>query len=77
MQALHTAYVVYFNRRHGRTGHLFGARFNSTVIKDEAHFARAKEYIENNPVPVGLAKSKKDYPWSSAKGDGGNLTSHA
>lgn len=68
--ALHVAYVVYFNHRYQRTGHLFQDRFTSWVIQDQEHLLSAKEYIENNPVQAGLVAEKRDYPWSSALRDG-------
>ncbi len=69
MHALQIAYVVYFNRRHARRGHLFESRFTSWVVKDEAHLLSAKEYIEENPVKAGLVNSKGDYLWGSGSRD--------
>lgn len=69
MHALQVAYVVYFNRRHMRRGHLFESRFTSWVIKDEVHLFSTKEYIENNPVKAGLREEKETYKWSSATRD--------
>lgn len=74
MHALQVAYVMYFNRRHERKGHLFQDRFVSWVIKGEAHLLEAKEYIENNPVKSNMVTSKADYQWSSANRDGSYLT---
>jgi REP element-mobilizing transposase RayT len=36
-------------------------------IRNAAQFDRVRWYIENNPVKAGLAKSPKQWPWSSAK----------
>jgi REP element-mobilizing transposase RayT len=36
-------------------------------IRNGAQFDRVREYIENNPVKAGLAKSPKEWPWSSAQ----------
>ena len=74
IHAVHVAYVMYFNRRHERHGHLFQDRFISWVIKDEKHLREAKEYIENNPVKAGIALSKGSYLWSSANRDGSHIT---
>src|SRR4051812_11393786 len=35
MQWLHSRYALYFNERHGRDGHLFGARFKSPRVETE------------------------------------------
>ena len=76
MHAIHVAYVMYFNRRHERRGHLFQDRFVSWVIKGGDHLLEAKEYIENNPVKSHMVTTKEDYPWSSANRDGSYLTLH-
>jgi hypothetical protein len=36
MQRLHGVYAQYFNRRHGRSGHLFQGRFGTTVMRSDA-----------------------------------------
>jgi putative transposase len=36
-------------------------------IRNGAQFERVRSYIENNPVKAGLAKSQKEWPWSSAQ----------
>ncbi|MSR77779.1 MAG: transposase [Candidatus Omnitrophica bacterium] len=66
MHTTHVSYVMYFNRRHNRSGHLFQDRFTSWVIKDEHHLFEAKDYIENNPVKAGLTRIKERFEWSSA-----------
>jgi len=38
MQWLNTAYVVWFNRRHQRSGHLFSRRFKAFLIEKESYF---------------------------------------
>ena len=69
MHGLQVAYVVYFNRRHKRHGHLFESRFTSWVVKNEAHLLSTKEYVENNSVKAGLINTVEDYLWSSASRD--------
>ena len=75
MQGLHLAYVIYFNRRYKRSGHLFQDRFSSWVIKDQQHLHHTKDYIENNPVKANLVINKENYRWSSASRDGSSVTS--
>jgi putative transposase len=74
MHNLHVAYVMYFNRKHQRSGHLFQDRFMSWVIKDEPHLKATKNYIERNPVNAGLAQAEENYTWSSANRDGSAIT---
>ena len=74
MHAIHVAYVMYFNRKYERKGHLFQDRFSSWVIMNEQHFVKTKEYIENNPVKASLVTDKGSYRWSSANRDGSCVT---
>ncbi len=74
MHGLQLAYVVYFNHRHQRRGHLFESRFSSWVIKDNTHLLYTKEYIENNAVKAGMVDSNSEYPWSSAFRDRSAVT---
>src|SRR5262245_12908158 len=59
-RALHRLNGVYaqrFNRRHGRSGHLFQGRFDAKVVRDETHLAEACAYTWNNPVRAGLCET--------------------
>lgn len=67
MQQLLSRYAKYFNRRHGRTGHLFESRFRSILINDEAYLTTVVRYIHLNPVVAGMVDSVDDlarYPWT-------------
>jgi REP element-mobilizing transposase RayT len=55
------------NRILGRGGQFWQADYFDRFIRDEEHFARATEYIENNPVKAGLCARPEDWPWSSAR----------
>lgn len=65
MQRLLTRYSLHFNVRHGRTGHLFQARYKAVVCRDEAYLARLIRYIQMNPVRAGLVDDPRSWPWSS------------
>ena len=64
MQRLQGPYAQQFNARYARVGHLFQERFYTRVVRDEEHFARAWEYIRNNPVAAGMCETADDWPWS-------------
>jgi putative transposase len=64
-QKIHGSFALYFNTRHGKTGHLWQGRFNACVL-DEAHLWNAVRYVERNPVRAGIVTRAEDYPWSSA-----------
>lgn len=67
MQGLSLSYVIYFNHKYGRSGHLFQDRFTSVMIKNDAYFLYVSKYIHLNPVKAHLVEEPKDYQWSSYK----------
>ena len=69
MQRLLGTYAQRFNRRHGRTGHLFGERYGARVVDSEAYLAEVVEYVLLNPVRAGVVASAADWPWSGALSD--------
>jgi len=67
MRKLLTGYVVNFNRRYKRYGHLFQNRYKSIICQDDPYLLELTRYIHLNPLRAGLVKSfeqLKDYPWS-------------
>lgn len=65
IQALHTGYTQYFNRRHRRVGHLFQGRYRAIVCDRDAYLLVLSRYIHLNPVRAGLVEDPGHYPWSS------------
>lgn len=56
MQRLLTAYAMYFNRRHRRSGHLFQNRYKAIVCQDDAYFLELVRYINLNPLRARLVE---------------------
>jgi REP element-mobilizing transposase RayT len=59
MHWLNVSYTVWFNRRHGRSGHLFQGRFKSVVVEPEGWGLEVSRYLHLNPVRLrrhGLGK---------------------
>jgi hypothetical protein len=54
-----------FNRKSGRSGHLFRGRYQRTQITDPLHFESAYKYVYRNPVRAGVCDRVEDYPYSS------------
>jgi len=52
MQKLLTAYTMYFNKRHERTGVLFSGRFKAVHVANDPHFRRVINYIHANPAEL-------------------------
>jgi putative transposase len=68
MQRLNGVYAQTFNRRHKRSGHLFGDRYAAWVVESDEHRRAACEYVLQNPVRAGLCERADDWPWSAARG---------
>jgi putative transposase len=64
LHRLNGVYAQLYNRRHARTGHLFGDRFHAWIVADEDHLAAARHYVLQNPVRAGLCAKAIDWPWS-------------
>ncbi|MCI0541590.1 MAG: transposase [Verrucomicrobiales bacterium] len=50
MQWLTVSYAVWFNRRHGRRGHLFQGRFRSVLVEGKSWGLELRRYVHLNPV---------------------------
>jgi putative transposase len=62
-----TGYVINFNRRHKRHGHLFQNRFKSIVCEEEAYLLELTRYIHLNPLRGGIVDEwtqLPEYTWS-------------
>ena len=57
MRRLLTGYVVCFNLRHKRRGHLFQNRYKSIVCQEDPYFQELVRYIHLNPLRAGLVSS--------------------
>jgi putative transposase len=68
MAWLHGGYARWFNRRHGRTGHVFERRYGSVRIHTDAQLWVVLRYIAMNPVEAGLCARPEEWRWSSAGG---------
>lgn len=65
MQWLMTSHVRRYHREYGGSGHIWQGRFKSFVIQEDGHLLMVLRYIERNPVRANLARSARDWPWSS------------
>lgn len=65
LQALGRRYVLYFNRRHARSGTLWEGRYRATVIEAERYLLPCMRYIEQEPVRLGLVEHAEHAVWSS------------
>jgi putative transposase len=65
MQLLHGLYADTFNKRHGRSGHLFQGRYGAVRIATDEQLWVTARYIAMNPVEAGLCGEPSGWPWSS------------
>lgn len=68
MRKLLTGYVVHFNRRHKRYGHLFQNRYKSIVCQEDAYLLELIRYIHLNLLRAGQVKSIEELNISSWSG---------
>jgi REP-associated tyrosine transposase len=67
MRKILTGYVVNFNRRHRRYGHLFQNRYKSIVCQEDVYLEELVRYVHLNLLRAGLVKDLKELnrnPWS-------------
>ncbi len=67
MRKLLTGYVVNFNRRHKRYGHLFQNRYKSILCEEDPYLLELTRYIHLNPLRARMVKDLRElrgYPWA-------------
>ncbi len=67
MKKLLTGYVVNFNLRHKRHGHLFQNRYKSVICEDDPYLLELSRYIHLNPLRggvVGNLEELNNYRWT-------------
>ena len=72
MQWLLGVYAQSWNKKHGLSGHLWGDRFFSRIIRGIIDFLRVFLYIDNNPVIAGIVERPEQWEygglWHHKKG---------
>lgn len=62
IQWLNGSYGIWHNRKHNRSGHVYGERFKAILVEDSAWGLEASVYLHMNPVATeefGLGKRAK------------------
>lgn len=52
MHRLQTAYTVYFNKRHNKSGHVLQGRYGAKVVEDNEYLFSLTRYVHLNPTYV-------------------------
>ncbi len=64
MQGLQQAYTQYFNRRHGKVGHLFQGRYHAIVCDKDEYLLGLVRYIHLNPVRAKMVRRSEQFRYS-------------
>lgn len=67
MRWLQSTFATFVNRRHERTGHLFGDRFTSRMLTTDRYIHNVWRYVHRNPIDVVGVDRLLDYRWSSLR----------
>lgn len=65
IQRVSSSYVIWYNRKHERCGHLFQERYKSETVDTDSYFLTVLRYIHQNPIKEKLASNVAAYQWSS------------
>jgi REP element-mobilizing transposase RayT len=65
MCRLNGGYARSFNKRHGRSGHLFARRYHAELVQTDGHLLEVVRYVALNPVRAGLCTRPEEWRWSS------------
>ena len=75
MQWLNGVYGALVNELEQDCGHVFGARYGSSLVTTDAYLLEVIRYIALNPARAGLCADPADWPWSSYRLQVGGLVS--
>ena len=66
MQFIKGGYSHRLKKELGYTGEIWQRGYSEVRVDDRASFLTHRQYIANNPVEAGLAKTPEEFPFSSA-----------
>jgi putative transposase len=65
MQHLNGEYATWWNKQHGKIGHVFQGRYKDQIVQREGYLLTLIRYIALNPVRARLVPSPELWPWSA------------
>ena len=65
MSRIGTSYAWWYNRKYGRSGHVFQGRYGSECVENDDYLLSVIRYIHNNPVKAAIVRNPEEYRWSS------------
>jgi len=77
MRHLNGVYTQRFNRRHGRTGHVFEGRYKAQLVQKDRYLLPVARQMVLVPVRSGAVRGPADWPWTSYRFTLGSETAPA
>lgn len=65
LRRVNSIYAQWWNRRHGRVGHVFQGRFKDQIVQREGYLLALCRYVALNPVRARLVERPEHWEWSS------------
>ena len=65
MKRISSSYVLWYNRKYERCGHLFQERYKSEIVDNNNYFLIVLRYIHQNPVKAKIVSDLLEFKWSS------------
>lgn len=65
MRQLNGVYTQYYNRKHGRVGHVFQGRYKGILVEQDEYLLELARYVVLNPVRAKMVRNVIDWKWSS------------
>jgi REP element-mobilizing transposase RayT len=65
MHGINSSYTGYFNRKYGRSGHLFQGRYRGILVEKDTYLLSLSRYVHLNPVRGRVVERPERYRWSS------------
>lgn len=65
IKRISASYVLWYNKKYNRVGHLFQGRFKSEPVNNDAYFIMVLRYIHQNPIKAGMASNIRTTKWTS------------
>ncbi|OGQ44821.1 MAG: hypothetical protein A3H42_04165 [Deltaproteobacteria bacterium RIFCSPLOWO2_02_FULL_46_8] len=63
MRSINQIFAHKYNLRKGRSGHLWLARYKSSVIDSDEYFLCCNRYLDRNATRAGIVSIPKDWQW--------------
>lgn len=67
MKWLLTTHAVRYNKKYGKTGHVWQGRFKASHVQTDEHLLTVMRYVERNAARAKLVKRAEQWPWGSLR----------